>query len=84
MQHVSFMTPRLEIQIRSRHGQQQRVVLGKFTSLFVTIVLTVLAIAVLALAIVFGYVLVGIALAALLIGLVIAIMRGAWSSLWRR
>jgi len=74
---------RLEIQIRRRHGPEHRIVLNRFASLVTTIVLAVLAIAVLVLAVAFGYLVIGFALAGLLIAIIAAVLRSAWSSIRR-
>jgi uncharacterized membrane protein len=73
---------RFEIQIR-RRGRERRVELGRLTSAVATIVLTVLAIAVLVLALVFGYLVLGFVLAVVLVSIVVAVARGAWSNLRR-
>ena len=74
---------RLEIQIRRAREPERKIVLGRFASLVATIVLAVVVIAVLAVALTLGYVVIGILLVALLIALVVAVLRGAWSSLRR-
>jgi ABC-type transport system involved in multi-copper enzyme maturation permease subunit len=73
---------RSEIVIR-RGERERRIVLGRFASLLATIVLAALAIVVLVLAVVFGYIALGIGLAVALIAVVIAVLRGAWSSMRR-
>lgn len=75
---------RLEISIR-RPGQDgaRQVVLGRFGSMLVTIVLMVAAIAMVVVAIVFGYLALGLLLVALLIALVVALVRGAFHSFRR-
>ena len=74
---------RLEIQIRRASGPKRQIVLGRFASLVATIVLAAIVIAVLVVALALGYVVIGIALVALLIALIVAVLRGTWSSLRR-
>ena len=74
---------RFEIQIRSRHGHERRIALGRFASLLATVIPVVLTIVVVAFALALGYILLGVALAVVLIGLVIAMLRAAWSSIER-
>ena len=74
---------RPEIEIRSRRGTEHRVVLGRFASVLCGILLSILTITGLVLALVFGYLVIGFALAVAVIGLVVAIVRGAWFRLRR-
>ena len=75
---------RLEITIR-KPGQdgERQVVLGRFASMLVTILLMVAAIATIVVAIVFGYLAIGLLLVALLIAIVVALVRGAFHSVRR-
>ena len=70
---------RLEITIR-KPGQDgaRQVVLGRFGSMLVTVLLMVAAIAVVVVAVVFGYLAIGLLLVALLIAFVVAFVRGAF------
>ena len=74
---------RFEIQIRPRHGHERRIVFGRFASLLATVVLVVLTIVVVAFALALGYILLGVVLAVVLVGLAIAMLRAAWSSIER-
>ena len=75
---------RLEILIR-KTGQEQerRVVLGRFGSMVITVLLMLVAIAVIAAALVFGYLVMGLVLAVLLVAIVVATIRGAFLNIRR-
>jgi hypothetical protein len=75
---------RLEITLR-KPGQDgaRQVVLGRFGSMLVTVLLTMVAIATVVVAIVFGYLAFGLLLVALLIAIVVAVLRGAFHSFRR-
>jgi Flp pilus assembly protein TadB len=79
----AFKMRRLEIQIRRPRGPERRIVFGRFASLVATVVLAVVVIAVLVVALALGYVVIGIALVALLIAVIVAVLRGTWSSIRR-
>jgi hypothetical protein len=75
---------RLEITVRKpgEHGERQ-VVLGRFASMLVTVVLAAAIIATFIVAVVFGYLAIGLLLVALLIAIMVAVVRGAFRSLRR-
>lgn len=75
---------RLKIHIR-KPGQdgEQTVVLGRLGSMLLSLVMVLVVIAMAATAIVFGYLIMGMVLAAFLITVVVAMLRGALQSLRR-
>jgi len=75
---------RLEIIIRKPGQDRERpVVLGRFSSMVITVLLMLAAIALVTTVVVFGYLAIGLAFAALLIVIVVALIRGAFQSLRR-
>jgi hypothetical protein len=75
---------RFEIRVRRGAGRDHQAVLGRFGSLVATVVLAALAIMLLALALVFGYLVLGLLLGAVLIALAVAVVRGLWAGLRSR
>ena len=75
---------RLEITIRKpgEDGERQ-VVLGRFASILVTLLLAVAAIATVIVAMIFGYLALGLLLVVLLIAIMAAVVRGAFHSFRR-
>ena len=74
----------LKIYIRKPgQGGVQTVVLGRFGSMVVTLLVLLVVISMVTAAIVFGYLVMGMVLAALLIAFVVALIRGASQSLRR-
>jgi hypothetical protein len=75
---------RLKIHIR-KPGQdrEETIVLGRIGSVLVSLLMVLLVTALVATTIVFGYLVLGMMLAALLIGMVIAMIRGAFQGLRR-
>jgi hypothetical protein len=75
---------RLKIYIRKPgQGGEQTVVLGRFGSMVISLLVLLVVIAMVATAIVFGYLIMGMVFAALLIAIVLALIRGAFQSFRR-
>ena len=66
-----------------RGGTERRIRLSPFAALLVGTFLVALAVALIALVVVFGSIVLGVALGVALVAFAIAVVRDAWSRLWR-